>query len=264
VLKHDMSYAAALDALKGGPPKPSIAKIVIPEGLSRREAAPIVATAGLTGSYLSATQRSSELNPRRYGAPRGTRSLEGFLFPATYQLKTGSDVSKLVPQQLAAFKDNLAEINLRPAKRKNLTAYDVVTIASMVEREAQLPRERKLIAAVIYNRLHQGMPLGIDATIRFATRNWTRPLRVSDLNRDSPYNTRVRRGLPPTPIGNPGLASLKAAAAPAKVSYLYYVVRPGTCGEHAFSSTDAKFQRDMAAYERARERNGGKSPTKCP
>ena len=71
------------------------------------------------------------------------------------------------------------------------------------------------------------MPLGIDATIRFATHNWTRPLRVSELNRDSPYNTRLRRGLPPTPIGNPGLASLKAAARPAKVSYLYYVVKPG-------------------------------------
>ena len=123
-------------------------------------------------------------------------------------------MNALVTQQLAAFKDNLAEIDLRPAKKKNLTAYDVVTIASMIEREAQVPRERRLIAAVIYNRLHQGMPLGIDATIRFATHNWTRPLRVSDLNRDGPYNTRLRRGLPPTPIGNPGLASLKAAAQP--------------------------------------------------
>ena len=264
VLKQDMSYGAALDALKGGPPKPTIAKVVIPEGLSRTEAAPVVRKAGIAGNYLAATKRSAELNPRRYGAPKRTASLEGFLFPATYQLKLGSPVDRLVTQQLAAFKDNLAEVDLRRAKKKNLTAYDVVTIASMIEREAQVPRERQLIAAVIYNRLHQGMPLGIDATIRFATHNWTRPLRVSDLNRDSPYNTRLRRGLPPTPIGNPGLASIQAAARPAKVSYLYYVVKPGTCGEHAFSSTDAKFQRDAAAYQRALKKNGGKSPTKCP
>jgi UPF0755 protein len=263
VLKHDMSYAAALDALKGGPPKPHIAKIVIPEGLSRREAAPVVEKAALVGSYIAATQRSSALNPRRYGAPKGV-SLEGFLFPATYQLKTGSKVSTLVTQQLAAFKDNLAEVSLRRARKKNLTAYDVLTIASMIEREVQVPRERRLVAAVIYNRLHQGMPLGIDATIRYATHNWTRPLRVSELNRNSAYNTRLRRGLPPTPIGNPGLASLKAAARPANVSYLYYVVKPNTCGEHAFSSTDAKFQRDSAAYQRALKKNGGKAPTKCP
>jgi UPF0755 protein len=264
VLKEDMSYGAALDALKAGPPKPTIAKVVIPEGLSRSEAAPVVKKAGLTGSYLAATKRSPELNPRKYGAPKGTTSLEGFLFPATYQLKLGSPVDRLVAQQLAAFKDNLAELDLKRAKKKNLTAYDVVTIASMIEREAQVPRERKLVAAVIWNRLHEGMPLGIDATIRFATHNWTRPLRVSDLQRDGPYNTRLRRGLPPTPIGNPGLASLKAAAQPAKVSYLYYVVKPGTCGEHAFSSTDAKFQRDADAYQRALKKNGGKSPTTCP
>ena len=83
---------------------------------------------------------------------------------------------------------------------------------------------------MIYNRLQHGMPLGIDATTRYATNNWTRPLRQSDLASGSAYNTRLRRGLPPTPIGNPGLASLKAAAPPAHVSYLYYVVKPGTCG----------------------------------
>jgi uncharacterized YceG family protein len=132
----------------------------------------------------------------------------------------------------------------------------------MIEREAQLPRERRLVSAVIYNRLHDGIPLSIDATIRYATGNWTRPLRESELNRDSPYNLRKHTGLPPTPIGNPGLASLQAAANPAHVRYLYYVVKPGTCG-HAFSSTDAQFQRDVRRYNQARARNGGNSPTKC-
>ena len=166
-------------------------------------------------------------------------------------------------RQLAAFRDNFAGVDLRRARRKNLTAYDVLIIASMVEREARLPRERPLIAAVIYNRLKDGIPLGIDATIRYATNNWTTPLRDSELKRDSPYNTRNRAGLPPTPIGNPGLAAIRAAARPANVGYRYYVVQPGTCGKHAFSATFAQFQRDKQRYDIARARAGGKSPTTC-
>jgi cell division protein YceG involved in septum cleavage len=104
------------------------------------------------------------------------------------------------------------------------------------------------------------MPLGIDATTRYQYGNWTAPLLESQLHSDSPYNTRLHRGLPPTPIGNPGLSSLKAAARPAHVSYLYYVVKPGTCG-HAFSASAAQADADTAAYNAARDANGGKSPT---
>ena len=130
------------------------------------------------------------------------------------------------------------------AKKKKLSRYDVLIIASMIEREAQLPRERALVSAVIYNRLKQGMPLGIDATIRYSTNNWQRPIRQSELDNQEPYNTGLNRGLPPTPIGNPGLASIKAAAKPSNKSYLYYVRKSGKSGEHAFSSTDAQFERD--------------------
>jgi UPF0755 protein len=168
-----------------------------------------------------------------------------------------------VRRQLAAFDDTLAQVDQSYARRKNLTTFDVVTIAAMVEREAQQPRERKLVAAVIYNRLKQGIPLGIDATIRYATGNWQQPLTQSQLATDSPYNTRTNAGLPPGPIGNPGLASLQAAARPARVGYLYYVVKPGTCGEHAFSSTSAEFERDRQRYNEARDAAGGQSPTKC-
>ena len=97
----------------------------------------------------------------------------------------------------------------------------------------------------------------------YALRDWDKPLRVSQLNSDSPYNTRKHAGLPPTPIGNPGLASLQAAAHPAHVPYLFYVVKPCGNGAHAFSSTDAQFQRDVNAYNRARARLGGKSPVTC-
>jgi uncharacterized YceG family protein len=169
----------------------------------------------------------------------------------------------LVNRQLAAFEQQIAGVDLSYARRKNLTVYDVVTIASMVEREAQVARERRLIAAVIYNRLREGMPLGIDATVRYATGNWSTPLSRSELASDSPYNTRTQTGLPPGPIGNPGLASIEAAARPAGVDYLYFVVKPGTCGEHAFSSTFAEFERDSARYNAAREARGGESPTDC-
>ena len=265
-LLEGMSYDAALDALAEGP-KAKVVRtfsVTIPEGRSRREVVPIVKKAGIEGSYLKASEsRAAFTRARKLGLPRGARTLEGFLFPATYELVAGADAADLVDKQLEAFGEQLRGLDLRTAKRKNLTRYDIVIIASMVEREAQLDKERPLIAAVIYNRLKQGMPLGIDATIRYYENNWTRPLRVSELERDSAYNTRKRQGLPPTPIGNPGLKSLQAAANPARVSYLYYVVKPNACGEHAFSSTDAKFARDRDRYNAERARRGGKSPTKC-
>jgi UPF0755 protein len=105
------------------------------------------------------------------------------------------------------------------------------------------------------------MPLGIDATIRYATRNWSRPLKQSELNIDSAYNTRRRIGLPPGPIGSPGIASIRAAANPANVDYLYYVVKPNGDGAHNFSSSDAEFQRDVDAYNRERARRGGNDPS---
>jgi UPF0755 protein len=258
-LRKDMSFTAALDALQRGVP-PNVVQVAIPEGLSRTEIRPL--TKGLRGNYVRASRRSRKLDPTDYEAPRGA-SLEGFLFPATYELKKGRPVKTLVNEQLAHFKRNFDKVNLRYAKRKNLTPYDVLIIASLIEREAMVAKERKLIASVIYNRLHEGIPLGIDATVRFVTRNWKRPLRRSELANPSPYNTRLHGGLPPGPIGNPGLASIEAAAHPAKTNYLFYVVKVDSCGEHKFAKTDAEFQAYVDEYNRAREARGGKSPTKC-
>jgi len=260
-LRKDMAYSTVLDKLTAGVPN-RIVHVTIPEGRARSEIAPAVKQAAIPGDYKRASARSRLLNPHRYGGPRGA-TLEGFLFPATYELKRGATVRTLVKKQVEAFKENFGKVGMSYAHGKNLTPYDVVTIASMVEREASRDRERPLIASVIYNRLHEGMPLGIDATIRYATGNWTRPLRQSELHTSSAYNTRTHQGLPPGPIGNPGLASLKAAAHPARTKFLFYVVKPGTCGEHSFSSTDAQFQKDVAKYNAARAKKGGKSPTTC-
>jgi len=265
VLRRKMTNGAAIDALVQGPKVRVVRtfEVTIPEGLSRREAAPAVGKSGVEGSYLRASGSKEALaGARRLGAPKAAKTPEGFLFPATYELKAGSGARVLVDKQLDAFRDNFRRIDLGRAKRRNLTRYDVVTIASMIERETACDDERPLISSVIHNRLAQGIPLGIDATIRYAENNWSRPLRRSELERDGPYNTRLRQGLPPTPIGNPGLASLKAAAAPARTDYIFYVAKPGA--SHAFSSTDAEFARDVAAYNRAREENGGKAPPqKC-
>jgi uncharacterized YceG family protein len=260
-LRRDMSYGAAIDALVEGPPR-DLVNVTVPEGSSRREVERRLGPGIVRGSYLRASVRSPLLDPRRYGAERAA-DLEGFLFPATYQLRRRSPAAALVAKQLAAFKREFATVDLRAARRVNLTGYDVLTIASLVEREAQVDRERPVIASVVYNRLRRGMRLDIDATVRFATGNWTRPLTRSELQSPSPYNTRARPGLPPGPIGSPGIASIQAAAHPARTSYLFYVVKPDTCGEHAFSSTDAQFQRDIARYDAARAARGGRAPTTC-
>jgi UPF0755 protein len=262
----DMSYGDAIAALEKGPKVKVVptVDVTVPEGLSIREAAAVVDKGPLKGSYRKAASERRVLRRiRQLGAPRGTDTAEGFLFPATYTLVDGSPARDLVSKQLAAFKGNFKGIDMRYAKRKNLTRYDVLIIASLIEREVQIDRERPLVAAVIYNRLAMGETLGIDATIRYQKHNWDRPLKVSELEEVTPYNTRKVRGLPPTPIGNPGRKSLEAAANPARKDYLFYVIKPCADGAHAFSSTNAQFTRDVAAYDAKREELGGKSPVDC-
>ncbi|MDW5594700.1 endolytic transglycosylase MltG [Conexibacter stalactiti] len=263
-LRREMGNSAAIDELTKTEEVRAVpvVQVSIPEGRSRRETVAIARRAGLRGNYLVASRRSSALNPVRYGAPRDA-TLEGFLFPATYELNRGARVQRLVADQLRAFRQNFATIDLGYARSKRLTAFDVLTIASMVEREVSVPSERPLVAAVIYNRLRDGIPLGIDATLRYEQNDWINPLKQSVLDADTPYNTRTKQGLPPGPIGSPGLASIRAAARPANSRALYYVVRPGTCGEHAFSDSFEEFQQDVAAYNQAREAAGGRSPTRC-
>jgi cell division protein YceG involved in septum cleavage len=232
--------------------------VTIPEGYDRAQTARLAREDGLRGGYMKASARSRYLDPARYGG-RGAKSLEGFLFPDTFELEAGAPVSNLVQLQLEDFKRRVRGVDMRYARSKNLTTFDVVSIASMIEREAQLESQRKLVAAVIYNRLHLGMPLGIDATVRFATGNFASPLTEAQLAVRSSYNTRLHSGLPPGPIDSPGLASLEAAAHPARVDYLYYVNAPGACGRLVFSSTAAQFEQDAARYRAAGGAGGGES-----
>jgi UPF0755 protein len=260
-LAENMSYGDAIDALSEPPAKRTVS-VTVPEGYSRPQTAQLVEEVGVPGSYTKKTVKSKFLNPADYGG-KGAESLEGFLFPNTFELKPKAPVADLVELQLKDFKRQIKKVDMKYAKSKNLTVFDVLIIASMIEDEAGVAKQRKLVASVIYNRLKEGMPLGIDAVTRFHTGNYTDPLTESELNEDSPYNTRENVGLPPGPINSPGLAAIQAAAHPAKTDFVYYVTAPDTCGELAFSATEAEWQRDVQAYEDAREAAGGQNPDTC-
>ncbi|HSK50474.1 MAG TPA: endolytic transglycosylase MltG [Solirubrobacterales bacterium] len=262
VLASGMSYGDAIEAISK-PPVKRTTTVTIPEGYSRAQTAQLVEEIGIGGDYTTATVRSQFLDPARYGG-KGAKNLEGFLFPNTFELKPNAPVEHLVQLQLEDFKRQIREVDMGYAKSKNLTVFDVLIIASLIEDEAGIPSQRKQVAAVVYNRLKEGMPLGIDATIRFAVDNYTEPLTESELAVDSPYNTRLNTGLPPGPINSPGLEAIEAAAHPAKSDFLFYVNKPNTCGELAFSETEDEFEADVAAYNEAREANGGNEPTTCP
>jgi cell division protein YceG involved in septum cleavage len=249
------------------PAPPPVVRVLIPEGKTRAQIAQIATADGLKGSYRVASRHSSLLDPAAYGAAKGTPDLEGFLFPATYDMDPGASVNRLVEEQLIAFRENFGASEIARARALHVTPYQLLIVASMVEREAQIPGDRSKIAAVIYNRLAQGMPLGIDASIYYAIElksgiaTYTQELTEAQLHIDSPYNTRTHVGLPPTPISNPGVASIEAAAHPAHVSYLYYVAGADGCGEQVFSNTLAEFEVNAAAYKAAVARSGGHPPT---
>jgi UPF0755 protein len=225
-------------------PSPTL-HIVFQEGLSARQMVDRVAavrriaiakrhvTPLLTGSAYAKAVAAAQ-PPAGFGRP--TR-IEGFLFPDTYAFGAATRAPELVALQLRGFAAAWRRVRV-PAGR---TPYQVLTVASMIERETVAPEERALVSAVIWNRLAKGMPLGIDATLRYGLGiQGTKAITKTQQQSDSPYNTNRFRGLPPTPIGSPGLASMQAAAHPAAVDYLYYVRKPGEL-RHYFTADEADF-----------------------
>jgi UPF0755 protein len=261
-LRLGMSYGSVLSALEAGPPPPRTTGVTIIPGETRRHLDALLRQQGVAGSYFADTRTSRLLNPSTYGAPAHTDSLEGFLFPDTYQLREPISIPTLVADQLTSFKKQFATVNMSYARAHHLTPYDVLIIASMVVGEAQKASDAAKVASVIYNRLARHMPLQIDATTRYATGNYSQPLTQSQLNSPSPYNTRIHPGLTPTPIDSPGLAAIQAAAHPAQSNYLYFVVKPCGNGALAFFSSYQQFQQEAAKYQAERAKLG-RSPTHC-
>jgi UPF0755 protein len=241
------------------PPPPKPLKVIFPEGFTRLEMAKRVAavkriaaekrkkkTRIAAAAYVKLTERSAL--PGQFAGDDKARQLEGFLFPATYEFLPRTTTKQLVNKQLTAFRRNWAKLDLGYAKSKNLTPYDVLIIASMVEKETLAPEERPLVAAVIYNRLKARMPLGIDATIRYGLNvPGTESLRQSQLANPTPYNTRLHAGLPPTPIANPGLASMQAAAHPRQTDYLFFARKPDKV-HHFFTADEDEFLQYLAEH----------------
>jgi UPF0755 protein len=235
-------------------PKPF--RIIFPEGFTRADmGARVSAVAKIAAKERGKTPRLSQrgylaaTSGERLLRGFGRHPLEGFLFPATYQFTAATTSAQLVRAQVGAFQKSWRTISLAYARSKNLTPYDVLIIASMIEKEAVAPDERPKIARVIYNRLHERMPLGIDATVRYGFHvPGTKPLLESQLNDTSnPYNTRRRVGLPPTPIANPGLASIQAAAHPIAGDWLYFVRKPDKV-HHFFTDSLQAFNAYKAAH----------------
>ncbi len=239
------------------PPPPKPFRIVFPEGFTRAKMGMRVHDVAKIAdrehrgrvrlnefAYLAATKSA---RVPCFGRTRQS-NLEGFLFPATYDFVPGTTAKELAADQIAVFCRTFRKLDLAYAASKNLTPYDILKIASMIEEEAAVPADRPRIAAVIYNRLRNRMPLQIDATLRYGLHiPPTQSITESELASSNPYNTRKLYGLPPTPIGNPGLASLRAAAHPANVDYLYYVRIPGT-NRHVFFESGTAYDSYLATH----------------
>jgi UPF0755 protein len=241
-LRTNMTVSEALEALDGGPVTETVTA-TFPEGLEVGEAA-VVASDSLgvdQGAFRdAATSGGFELPPY---LPPEVDTVEGFLFPKTYDFPVPVDERAVIGRLLDQFEQEAGTLDWSRADDLGLTPYEVVVVASLIEREARVPGDRAKISAVIHNRLREDMPLQIDATVQYALPEGNRILTEEDYQYESPYNTYLHQGLPPTPIASPGLASLRAALAPADVNYLYFVVTDPNSGRHAFAETYEEFLR---------------------
>jgi UPF0755 protein len=245
-LTTNMTPDAVFAALTAPPPFVPTVRLTIPEGYRITQIAERVhESLGIPVKRFLAAVDATNWSLPPY-LPKDASSPEGFLFPQTYQFVKGDTTADdVIRRLLDEFGTEAAGLPWQNADALGVTPYEVVVIASMIEEEARVPDDRPKIAAVIYNRLARGMNLGIDATLQYVDPNPADGLTASDFLIDSPYNTRLSPGLPPTPIASPGIASLDAALNPADVTYLYYVLC-GADGHHKFSDTFAQFEQDVS------------------
>ncbi|HEX6710942.1 MAG TPA: endolytic transglycosylase MltG [Rubrobacter sp.] len=237
-----------LRKLTAGEAAPMIA-ITVPEGLTIQETARAVAAdSDISASRFEEAARRTDYGYAFLDHP-GIKTTEGYLFPARYEFEEGVTARQVVDRLLGQYLLETQDLDFTDAKdRLGLTENQLVTVASLIEKEAATPEEKPIIASVIYNRLHRDTPLQIDATIQYALKKPKENLSLADLKIDSPYNTYENKGLPPGPICSPSLESLKAAMNPKDTNYLYYVLRAN--GQSHF------FTSNYNAFLRAKEEAG--------
>jgi len=238
---HETMGDVARTLAAGG--RPAIVWLTIPEGFTARQIAHRLEETGLfpAADFLHVAFTTSIV----IGGTR-TKNLEGFLFPDTYSIPRDASPLEVAMMMTRQFARELPRDYRLAARHLHFNVPQIVTLASLIEREARVPDERALMAGVYYNRLRRNMPLEVDATIEYALPQHKPVLSYEDLKIDSPYNTYLHAGLPPTPIANPGRASLVAAFHPRKTDYLYYVYMGN--GRHKFSRTLAEQQRAERLY----------------
>jgi UPF0755 protein len=241
-LRTNMTVGQALSALEAGPIVETVS-VTIPEGLEVSEIAAEVSEAlEVDPSAFVESATSGELSLPPY-LPEGTSTVEGFLFPKTYEFDPEAQTEQVIATLLAQFEEEASTLDWGRADDLGLTPYEVVVVASLIEREARAEEDRTKVSAVIHNRLREGMALQIDATVQYALPEKNRLLTLEDYEFESPYNTYLHPGLPPTPIASPGLASLEAALNPADADYLYFLVVDPDTGKHQFAETYEEFLR---------------------
>ena len=229
------SYEDVLNEITTGPPVVTY-KFTIPEGFTVNQVIERIAGKIPFIEYKD-LEEATDIKNYNYEFLNGAPTLEGFLFPKTYEITIDYTAKDVIEMLLAQYQLETGSLDYSFASEKGLSRYDILKIASLIEKEAYVPEERALISAVIHNRLDAGMPLGIDATLCYFLNKWDGELTESDLKTDTEYNTRLYAGLPPTPICNPGLASIEAALNPADVDYLYFVITDSEKHTHKFSTT---------------------------
>jgi len=235
--------------------------LTIPEGYSARQIAEKLTAEKLAdGNEFLAVAHNARL-AREWGVPAD--SLEGFLFPDTYEIPRGMLAEQIAKRMVERFREKVGEDLFQGGRSQGMTELELVTLASIIEREVRVPEERAKVASVFYNRLRKKMRLESCATVLYSQNRIRGVLSLNDLENNSPYNTYRHRGLPPGPISNPGISALQAAAFPAQTEYLFFVVRPD--GQHVFSKDFESHKRAKWIQRRAREmQNSGTAPAHQP
>jgi len=237
---HGTQSEVILQKLTAGDAAPTLA-ITIPEGLSLEETAQEVA--GQSGVSAAEFEEAARRTDYGYGflEDPAIETTEGFLFPKQYEFEKGTKAPQMVTRMLEQYLMETQTLDISSAKeRLNMSEYELVIVASLIEKEAARSEERPLVASVIYNRIRKDMPLQIDASVHYALDKQGEELSLADLKVNSPYNTYENTGLPPGPICSPSRDSLEAAMNPAETDYLYYVLKANG-DEHVFTSNYQAF-----------------------
>jgi len=236
VLVSGAEYEEILNTITSGE-KQVMYKLTIPEGYTVEQVRERILQ---DIPFVEPAELEDALNIKNYSHYeflQDKTTLEGFLFPKTYDVSVDYNAQNIIEMLIAQFQIETRPLDWSFAEENGFSNYDILIIASLIEREAYVPEERVLISAVLYNRLAIDMPLQVDASVRYALDKWDGIVTYEDLEVDSPYNTYKYTGFPPTPICNPGLAAIEAALDPEDVDYLYYVVVDENTHEHKFSNT---------------------------